>query len=213
MSNENNFNDDSYNNDSFIGDVDDVNDVNDVNDVADVADVRKKRKLWIILIILAVVTATAIAVTVWAFLLRKPVPSMLAPDYAPQELEQNAEDMGDSDADKLDAPEGGGAVNLMFQDKVSIDLGNKTASLYYGNPSQSTQDVLVQIVVQDKIIAQSGRLVPGKQIKKLKLEDGASNELLPGGYKGKLVLSYYNPDTSEKAAVNTEIPVSITVAA
>ena len=200
MRDDNNINDDIY---------DDLYDDEDYDD-EDVEE-KKKRKIWIILLILAIITVVAIAVTIWALFFIEPIPSMLAPDYAPQELEQNAEDMGDSDADKLDAPEGGGAVNLMFQDKVTIDLGDNIASLYYGNPSQSTQDVLVQIVVQDTLIAESGRLVPGKQIKKLELEDEATDMLLPGGYKGKLVLSYYNPETSEKAAVNTEIPVSITV--
>ena len=113
--------------------------------------------------------------------------------------------------DKLDAPAGGGSVNLMFQDKVTIDLSDNAATLYYGNPSESTQDVLLQIVVQDTLIAQSGRIVPGNQVKTLELAEDAAKTLQPGGYDGKLVLSFYNPETGEKATVNTEIPVKITV--
>lgn len=173
--------------------------------------VQKRKKTWIVILLLGLVTAIAIGVTVWALFFRQPEVSVLAPDYAPQEIEQNAEDMEDSGKDKLDAPEGGGSVDLMFQDKVSIDLSDNAATLYYGNPSQSTQDVLLQIIVQDKLIAQSGRIVPGNLVKKLDLAEGATDILEPGGYDGKLVLSFYNPDTGEKATLNTEIPVKITV--
>lgn len=173
---------------------------------------QKRKKTWILILLLLLVTAIAIGVTVWALFFRQPEVSVLAPDYAPQEIEQNAEDMGDSDKDKLDAPEGGGSVNLMFQDKVTIDLSDNKATLYYGNPYESTQDVLLQIVVKDTLIAESGRIVPGNQIKTLDLEEKAVSLLQPGGYDGKLILSFYNPDTGEKATVNSEIPVKITVA-
>ena len=171
----------------------------------------KRRKSWIIILLLLLITAIAIGVTVWALFFRQPAVSVLAPDYAPQEIEQNAEEMGDSGKDKLDAPAGGGSVNLMFQDKVTIDLSDNAATLYYGNPSESTQDVLLQIVVQDTLIAQSGRIVPRNQVKTLELAEDAAKTLQPGGYDGKLVLSFYNPETGEKATVNTEIPVKITV--
>lgn len=172
---------------------------------------KKRKKTWILILLLGLVTAIAIGVTVWALFFRQPEVSVLAPDYAPQEIEQNAEDMGDSGKDKLDAPAGGGSVNLTFQDKVTIDLSDNIATLYYGNPYESTQDVLLQIVIQDTLIAQSGRLVPGTQVKTLDLEKGAIETLQPGGYNGKLVISFYNPDTGEKAMVNTEAPVEITV--
>jgi len=172
---------------------------------------KKRNKTWILILLLLLVTAIAIGVTVWALYFRQPAVSVLAPDYAPQEIEQNAEEMEGSSTDKLDAPEGGGSVNLMFQDKVTIDLSDNKATLYYGNPYESTQDVLLQIVIQDTLIAQSGRIVPGNEVKTLALAEDAGKTLQPGGYDGKLVLSFYNPDTGEKATVNTEIPVKITV--
>lgn len=172
---------------------------------------RKRKKTWILILLLGLVTAIAIGVTVWALFFRQPEVSVLAPDYAPQEIEQNAEDMGDSGKDKLEAPEGGGSVNLQFQDKVTIDLSDSKATLYYANPYESTQDVLLQIVIQDTLIAQSGRIVPGNEVKTLELAEDAGKTIQPGGYDGKLVLSFYNPETGEKATVNTEIPVKITV--
>ena len=34
---------------------------------------------------------------------------------------------------------------------------------------------------------------------------------IPGGYEGKFAVFYYSVETGEKAMVNTEIPVSITI--
>ena len=107
---------------------------------------KRKKGILILTIFLSIVAAAAIAVTIWALFFREPAVSVLAPDYAPQELEKNAEEMEDSGASKLEAPEGGGSVNLMFKDKVTIELGKNSASLYYANPAESTQDILVQIV-------------------------------------------------------------------
>ncbi len=170
---------------------------------------KPSTRIWIA--ILAAVTVVAVAVTIWAVFFRQPSKAVLAPDYAPQETEQNAEEMEDSGAEKLDAPEGGGSMNLMFQDDVTIELGTNTATFYYGNPAESTQDVLLQIVIQDTLIAQSGLLTAGHEVRTLTLEEGAADTLQPGGYDGKLILSFYHPQTGEKANVNTEIPVSITV--
>ena len=172
---------------------------------------KKRKKTWIVILLLGLVTAIAIGVTVWALFFRQPEVSVLAPDYAPQEIEQNAEDMGDSDADKLDAPEGGGAVTLTYQDAVEIDLSDKTISLMYGNPTESTMDIVLQIIIQDNLIAQTGRLEPGRQVKKLDLDDAVAKTLQPGGYEGKFVVSFYNVETGEKSALDTNIPITVTV--
>ena len=71
----------------------------------------------------------------------------------------------------------------------------------------------VQVVIQDTILVQSGTLQPGKQVTTLNLLAGAEKQLSPGGYDGKLVILFYDEVTGEKAVVNTEIPVTITVTA
>lgn len=172
---------------------------------------RKRKKTWILILLLTLITAVAIGVTIWALFFREAEPSVLAPDYAPQEIEQNAEEIGDSEAEKLDAPEGGGAVSLMYQDTVNIDLSDKSISLMYGNPTESTMDILLQIIIQDKLIAQTGRLEPGQQVKKLDLDDAAANTLQSGGYDGMFVVSFYNPETGEKSAIDTNIPITVNV--
>ena len=172
-----------------------------------------KSRSWLIIlvILLLLIAIVAVCVTIWAIFFREAEPVILTPDYAPQEEEKNAEDIPNDSDDKLEAPEGGGAVSLSYSKVVSIDISDNAASLYFGNPGKSTQDMVLQIVVQDRVLAQSGRLTPGHQVSKLDLEDGMAALLSPGGYEGKFVVLFYNQETGEKAMVNTEIPLTINV--
>ena len=94
---------------------------------------------------------------------------------------------------------------------MTIDLSEKKAALQFANPSKSTQDMVLQIVIQDVIIAQSGRLEPGYRLKELSLWDGAEKMLAEGGYDGKFVILSYDPVSGEKAMVNTEAAITVTV--
>lgn len=160
--------------------------------------------------VLIAITCIAICVTIWALFIRKPE-QLLTPDYAPVELEAHAETMQDEeeDGEKLEQQEGGGAVSLMYSTEVFISKSGKNVSLLFGNPSKSNQDMVVQIVVQDTILVQSGLLKPGSQVTSLDIAD--TSMLQPGIYEGTFKVLYYQPDSGEKAIVNTEIPIEITV--
>lgn len=167
---------------------------------------KRKKILIIALILLLLIT---IGITIWALFFRNTTP-VLAPDYAPQQTEENAEPIDDdSDGEKLQQQQGGGAVSLTYSKEVTIDLSDKTANLMFANPGKSNQDMMIQIVIQDTVIVQSGLLTPGYQVTKLELFDNA--KLSSGTYEGKFVVLYYQKDTGEKAMLNTEIPLTITV--
>lgn len=163
-----------------------------------------------IIIMLLLLLIIAVGVTVWAVFFRDS-DSVLTPDYAPQSVEENAEPIGDESGEKLEQPEGGGSASLIYSKDVVIDLSDKTATLLFGNPSRSNSDIVVRLIIRDKVILQSGRIVPGNKVTSLNLLEGSEKMLLPGGYNGKFVVFYYNPTTGEKAMINTEIPVSITI--
>ena len=167
---------------------------------------ESNKKKWTILIaLLLLITIAAVSVTIWALFFREPE-TILPPDYAPVETDPNQTPIdGDSD-EKMDVEEGGGAVSLTYSNKVTIDLSNEKATLMFANPGKS-----VQVIVQDTVLVQSGRLTPGNQVTTLDLLDGAAKKLSPGIYEGKFLISYYDPDTGEMAVVNTEIPITITV--
>ena len=177
---------------------------------------KKLNKTTIIIAILAVITVTALCVTMWALFFREPSAGddnkvILNPDYAPQKQEQNAETIPNDTGDKMAPPEGGGAVSLTYSNEVKIDISDKAAAVYFANPGKSNQDMVLQIVIQDTVILQSGTLKPGNQVKLLNLLEGAEDMLQPGGYEGKFVVLYYDPISGEKSMVNTEIPITINV--
>ena len=136
----------------------------------------------------------------------------LKPDYAPGVIDKNAVPLPDS-GEKMKASEGGGAVSLSYSNKVSVDLNTKELTLYFQNPTKSTHNMVLEVIItqNDKeiIIAKSDMLPVGYAIYKLKLQDDI--KLLKGGYNGKFNILYYDEVTQEKAAVNTDIPITIAV--
>lgn len=167
-------------------------------------DKKKKKKLLIFLILFILLDIILLVVLLGTH-------TTLAPDYAPVNQEKYAEDIGDDGDKKLDQAEGGGAVSLTYSTDVDISLDKKLATLFFANPSKSNQDMVLQIVVHDVVVAQSGTISPGKQIGKMDLLSSGARKLQAGGYDGKFVVLYYQPDTHEKTIVNTDIPVKITV--
>lgn len=167
-------------------------------------DKKKKKKLLIFLILFILLDIILLVVLLGTH-------TTLAPDYAPVNEEKYAEDIGDDGDKKLDQAEGGGAVSLTYSTDVDISLDKKLATLFFANPSKSNQDMVLQIVVHDVVVAQSGTISPGKQIGKMDLLSSGARKLQAGGYDGKFVVLYYQPDTHEKTIVNTDIPVKITI--
>ncbi|MBX9035112.1 hypothetical protein [Gordonibacter massiliensis (ex Traore et al. 2017)] len=160
--------------------------------------------------VMAFVMLIAICVTVWAVFFRS-AGAELAPDYAPQQEEGRAEPIAGDTGGKLEEPEGGGAVSLAYSKEVTVRLSAEEATLLFANPSKSNRDMILQIVVKDEVIVQSGLIKPGNQVTSLSLLEGAGQALQLGGYDGKFKVLYYSQSTSEKEFVSTEIPVSITV--
>ncbi len=170
---------------------------------------NKDNRHKILIILLLLLLILSLCITIWALFFRESAP-VLAPDYAP-EIESHAEQIDGDNSTKLDAPPGGGAVSLTYSKDVSVDLSDKRVSLMFANPSKSTADMVLQIVIKDTVIVQSGRLLPGNKVTALDLLDGAENQLAAGGYDGKFIVLYYDQQSGEKAMVNTEIPVTVTV--
>lgn len=168
----------------------------------------KKKKRWRFI---AVILLIAIIILILLLLRQCTGGPVLSPDYAPQEVELNATPIEGDDKTKLEHSEGGGAVSLQFRDAVTIDLSDNKMYLSFANPGRSTQDMLLQVTIQDEIIAQSGRLLPGYEVAELELLTGAGRMLQEGIYDGLFVITYYDPETNERAMVNTDSPVKITV--
>lgn len=171
---------------------------------------KKDSKRNLLIILLSAGIVICLAVTIWALFFRTPSGTS---DYAPDKLEPNAQVIQDDDSEKLDAPSGGGAISLQYEDQVKIDLSDKMAYLNYSNPNKSTQNIVLEIVIKDQTIAKSGLIPPGYQITELPLADGAENFLSVGVYSEDAVFQIlsYDPDSGEKAMVDTKAEITVTV--
>lgn len=169
----------------------------------------QQKMKWLILLLL-LITITAVCIAAWAvFYFASDLP--MPPDYAPIETEEHAQDISDDLQEKNQAEAGGGRVSLMYSDEVTVDLSEQKVQLMFANPTRSSHDVILQIVVRNRILVQSGLLVAGTKVQVLDLSEGAAEKLKIGGYDGAFVLYYYDQQTGERAIVNTEIPVHVSV--
>ena len=171
---------------------------------------KKSSKLkWLILLLL-LITYASVAINVVTLFKS---PTVQAPEFAPQSVDDNADKMDDAGDEKLDAQEGGGAISLTYSTQVNVDLGEDEAQILFQNPTRSTQDVVLQLVIgegdQEMLVAQSQLIPAGYSLDCMELEDAVS--LSQGGYSGEFRVLCYDPDSGEKAVVNTVIPVDITV--
>lgn len=138
-----------------------------------------------------------------------PIDPVLPPDTLPEQ-EQRAVPVGGQEEEKMPQTQGGGSVNLTFSDKVTVSLADREAKLNFQLPARSNQSMVLELLIQDRLIFRSGSLPPGSAVERLPiLEDAA---LQVGGYEGLFRVSFYDPDTGEKAALDAEIPVKVTVA-
>lgn len=168
------------------------------------------KKKQILIITLSVGIIICIGITIWALFFRAPAKT---PDYAPEKIEPNAQVIDNDDSSKLEAPSGGGAISLQYEDQVTIDLSDKKAYFNYSNPSKSTQNIVLEIEIQDQTVARSELIEPGYQITELPLLDGADALLSEGIYNENAVfkISSYDPNSNEKAMVDTKAEITVTV--
>lgn len=146
---------------------------------------------------------------------------VIPPDYPLITIDPDAKKTNDGQG-KFTASQGGGKVALSYSTKLSYDMASGVVGLSFANPSSSTQAMVLQIIVyggtnettgkpDEYLLAESGVLPPGYYVEQLSatVEEGVT--LTTGVYSGVMRVLFYNEETGEKAIVNTDIPVSITV--
>ena len=167
----------------------------------------KNLKRLIIILVTGIVICTG--VTIWALFFRGG--GDISPDYPPQGIESNQTPIDGDDSGKLDSPEGGGAINVTYGTAAKGDLSEKTVTVYYANPNASNQNVSILIMVNDLVVAKSDLITPGNQVSKLELQKEAASRLQVGGYNAELVVRAYDPESGEKAMVDTKGELTLTV--
>ena len=159
------------------------------------------------LILATVVALLAICVAVWALFFRAPE-APTDPEISPV-ADEHLTPTDDGDDEKMPQAEGGGAVNITYSNQVTISLANATAAVQITNPTRSNQSMLIQLMIQDVKVGQSGIIPPGNQLTVIPLNETV--KLKPGNYDGMFHLLFFDTETNEQSSLETNIPVNITV--
>lgn len=167
---------------------------------------KRRRRIITILIIIILLMLLLTQCALW-----KRYGNPITPDYPPQGMEANQKPIDGDNTDKMDSEEGGGAINVTYGMDITADLSEKTVTLYYANPNASNQNVAVLVMVDDLVVAKSDLIAPGHQVTELPLEAYAKEMLMEGGYDAELVVRAYDPESGEKAMIDTKGEVTLTV--
>lgn len=123
------------------------------------------------------------------------------------ELDLNAKRMEnevevDTDNDMIDA-------SFIVGQDVTVDVSDDVVQFYYVNPAESSHDTVISLVVDDKVIAESGRVRPGYGLTEI---DGVDIQGLDyGTYDGTLEMVYYNPETGVRGMTTGSVAVKVSI--
>lgn len=177
----------------------------------------KKGVTIVVISIIAAIALIGTTVAVVLLLTQNESPGggeVLEPDYENIKPDDNAQTIpGETTGEASDTPQGGGSMNLVYSDQVLVSKESEKVSLYYQNPSSSSHSIVVQIIItrgdNQYLVAESGGINPGYMLTEMSLNEDI--QLTSGIYKGIMKLWFFDPDTGERAVVDTNIPVTITV--
>lgn len=159
------------------------------------------------LILATIIALLAICVAVWALFFRAPE-TPADPEISPV-ADEHLTPTDDGDDEKMPQAEGGGAVNITYSNEVTISLADATAAVQITNPTRSNQSMLIQLIIQDVTVGQSGTIPPGNQLTVIPLNENIKIE--PGSYDGKFQLLFFDVKTNQQANLTTSIPVTIMI--
>lgn len=142
---------------------------------------------------------------------------VLAPDHPLPDVDSNIQDIEDdnSGAPNANISEGGGSVSMIYSLECNIDLTDSSIDILFKNPSKSNHDVALELYIEKNdervLIAQSGRIPAGNMLRDMDLMPDTAI-LTEGVYEGVYKVIYYNPQTGERALVESDITdVEVTV--
>ncbi len=159
------------------------------------------------LLLATVVALLAICIAVWALFFRAPE-TPADPEISPV-ADEHLTPTDDGDDEKMPQAEGGGAVNITYSNEVTISLADAAATVQITNPTRSNQSMLIQLMIQDVKVGQSGTIPPGNQLAVIPLNENITIE--PGSYDGKFQLLFFDVKTNQQANLTTSIPVTIRI--
>lgn len=167
-------------------------------------DNNKKQRLLIVILLL--ITIISILITLWAVFIREPTVKYI--EYELPSIDENLEKITDNTANNSTDLES--SVWITYSKEVEISKSENKAYIQFSNGEASTEIIIIQLYLEDKLIAESGSILNGYKLETMSLNDNLE-DLENGTYDGKFLLLHYDLESGEKTIVNTEIPVEITI--
>lgn len=162
-------------------------------------------RLLFLLLLFGLGAGILLAALLLALLLQPEVQEM---DNAMPEPDQYIEVLDDNTGETAPPLDGGGTVSMIYKLKAELNLSTGDISMYFQNPSNSNHDVVLNMYVvsgdQQIKIATSGRLPAGAGLYTMEF-DKSSAKLKEGQYEALYRVAYYNPETGERALVESDI--------
>ena len=109
----------------------------------------------------------------------------------------------------MEVPEDGGGAIVICDTEITAHLDTGKIDMDYRNPVSSASAVVLQLLIGDKVVSQSGSIYPGYKLQDMQLLENV--KLQEGGYYGIIKIAFYDPNSGEKALVDTDIEVSVNV--
>lgn len=164
----------------------------------------QSRVLFLILLFGFGVGILLIALLMW-LLLR---PDVINPDNPMPEPDQYIETLPDDSGETAPPRNGGGSVSMVYMLEAELSLSTGEISMYFQNPGDSNHDVTLSLYIvsgdQEILIATSGRLPAGSGLYTMEFDQGSA-KLSEGQYAALYRVAYYNPETGERALVESDI--------
>lgn len=162
---------------------------------------KNRLPIFLLILLLAVIIASVI----WFAFFRQPAD----PVVIPPSVDPNVSVIeGDNDSEKMEAPEGGGAVRLTYSLDAILTFSTGDIRMYFQNPNVSTQNIALTLYLlngEEQIkIAESGMIEPGYGLSSMEFIENSA-VLSVGTYEALYVVSFFDPETGEKALVESNI--------
>lgn len=108
-----------------------------------------------------------------------------------------------------EAQESDESISIQYEDKITINTDDNTASLSFVNLDGSQYGVSVKLYIGDNLIASSGLISPGYQINELQTNIITQN-IPRGDYTGTMLISCYDKEKNTLYN-NTSYEVTISI--
>lgn len=158
----------------------------------------------LLIILLGVLLGLLVAAGLYLIQPKDVAPTKPLPDKQSETIPDDDPYYAEEDSDATEkAAEGGGSVSLVYT--LDATKNGNDIEMMFKNPGNSSHSIVIQMYVENYLIAQSGLIEPGQQLTHLTYT--ADENLLKSGiYNARYQLYFYSADSDVAVDIDAAIP-------